>query len=366
MADGPVFGAEHDELRAVVRRFCAERVPESEVRRLAESGTGADPVTWRLMAEQLGLQGLLVPESHGGAGFGYLELVVVLEELGAALACPSLLTTLAAAEAIRIAGDDSVAGAYLPGIAAGETIATLAVDPDPDRTQPLHARRSGTGWVVDGEIAPVADGARADVIVLMAQGPDGPLPLVADGVAAGLDRTPMRVTDQTRPMARLRFDGVTATPLDPAADLAAVLARVAVMVAAEQAGAARRCVETAVEYARTRTQFGRTIGEFQAIQHKCTDMLLDLETTRASVYQAAHLATAGDPGLPAAASLAKAHTADAFLSIAAECIQVHGGIGFTWEHPAHLYYRRAVASAELFGGAALHRELLVRQLGLPA
>jgi alkylation response protein AidB-like acyl-CoA dehydrogenase len=322
------------------------------------------------MATQIGMQALIIPEAYGGLGAGLLELVLVLEELGAALACPSFLPTVIAAQTLLAAGDEAAQAAWLPAIADGTIFATVALTPDLDARQSVDARPVPGGWALDGVAEAVADGLTANLIIVAAStAADGPALFTVDGQAAGLGRDAVRGTDLTRPLARLRFAATPAVPLggddDPSELLPQVIDLAGLLVSAEQVGGARRCADMAAGYARTRSQFGRAIGEFQAVAHKCVDMLLAVESARAAVYHAASLASAGALAeFALAAPLAKAACAQASLAVAADNIQVHGGIGFTWEHPAHLYLRRALGDGTYLGDARLHRELLVRRLGL--
>ena len=362
------FSSEHAALSETVREFCAKRSPEDVVRGLMARGEGADRAMWDQMATQIGMQALIIPETYGGLGAGLLELVLVLEELGAALACPSFLPTAIATQTLLAAGDEAAQAAWLPGIADGTTFATVAVVPDPDAPQTVDARPAANGWVLDGVVEAVADGLGADLIIVAADAPGGPAFFALEGRTPGLRRVAVRSTDLTRPMARLELAAVPAAPLggeDPAEVLPLVVDLAGLLVSAEQIGGARRCADMAADYARTRYQFGRPIGDFQAVAHKCVDMLLAVESARAAVYHAASLASAGASAeFALAAPLAKSASTEASLAVAADNIQVHGGIGFTWEHPAHLYLRRALADGTYMGDARLHRELLVRLLGL--
>jgi alkylation response protein AidB-like acyl-CoA dehydrogenase len=362
------FTSEHAALAETVREFCAKKSPPDLVRELMARGEGTDRAVWEQMATQIGLQALIIPEPYGGLGAGLLELVLVLEELGAALACPSFLPTVIATQALLAAGDERAQAAWLPGIADGSTFATLALVPDLDARQPVGARPVRDGWVLDGVAQAVADGLSADLVIVAANTVGGPALFAVDGHAGGLVRGAVRTTDLTRPMARLEFTATPAAPLDGAGTpglLPLVVDLAGLLVSAEQIGGARQCADMAAGYARTRQQFGRAIGDFQAVAHKCVDMLLAVESARAAVYHAAALADAGASAeFARAAPLAKAACAQASRTVAADNIQVHGGIGFTWEHPAHLYLRRALANGTYLGDARLHRELLVGRLGL--
>jgi alkylation response protein AidB-like acyl-CoA dehydrogenase len=325
------------------------------------------------MADALGLQGLTIPEEHGGQGFGPVELVLVLEEMGRVLLCaPYFSTVVLAVGALMRAGDARTRAALLPGIASGDTIATLAVaEPDgrwDESGIETTATRDGGAWKLSGAKSYVLDGHTADLLLVAARSDAGVSLFHLPGDAPGLTRTPLTVLDRTRKQARLELDGAEATLIGSEGDgwrvVSGVLDLAAVALAAEQVGGAQRCLDTAVGHAKARVQFGRPIGSFQAIKHKCADMLLEVESARSAAYHAAWCASERADELPAVASLTKATCSDAYCHVAAENIQIHGGIGFTWEHPAHLYFKRAKSSDLLFGDASYHREQLARRIGI--
>jgi alkylation response protein AidB-like acyl-CoA dehydrogenase len=364
---------EQEELRRSVRRFFADKSPSTEVRRLMATDEGYDPGVWTLMAEQLGLPGLAIPEEYGGSGYSQVELAVVFEEAGAALLCSPLFATVALAANALVATDDEEAKKeYLAGIASGELTATVAVTEDDGGWDPsaatLAATRGGDGWTLSGHKSYVVDGATAQLILTVAKGDDGLSLFAVAGDATGLERAALPTMDQTRKLARLTFADTPARLVgntgDGEAILRSTLAPAAVALSAEAVGGAQRCMEMSVDYAKNRIQFGRQIGSFQAIKHKCADMLVEVESARSAAYGAASAAAEGDDDLPTAASLAKAYCTDAFFHTAAENIQIHGGIGFTWEHDAHLYFKRAKSSQLLLGDPAYHRELVALQLGI--
>jgi alkylation response protein AidB-like acyl-CoA dehydrogenase len=367
------FSDEQEELRAAVRRFLAEKSPETEVRRLMDTTEGYDPAVWSQMADQLGLQSLTIPEEFGGSGFTYVELLVVLEEMGAALLCAPFFSSVAlAANALLTSGDDEAKKSYLPGIASGETIATLAITEDNGKWDfsgiECKAEKKGDGWVLDGHKMFVLDGHVANLIIVAARTPAGVSLFAVQDDAAGLKRTPLPTMDQTRKQARLEFSGTPATLIgtdgDAEAGLTTTLDLAAVALAAEQVGGAQRVLDSSVEYAKTRIQFGRPIGSFQAIKHKCADMLLEVESAKSAAYYAAWAAAEDSDELPVVASLAKSYCSEAYFHAAAENIQIHGGIGFTWEHPAHLYFKRAKSSELFLGDPSYHRELLAQRIGI--
>ncbi|HMD91518.1 MAG TPA: acyl-CoA dehydrogenase family protein [Trebonia sp.] len=368
-----IFGAEHEELRTAVRRFLEHRSPEPEVRRLMETATGYDPAVWSQMAAQLGLQGLIIPEQFGGSGYGYVELLVVLAEMGRALLCaPYFSSVVMAANLLMASGDEEAKKDYLPGIAGGSVIATVALAEACGRWDEagvtLQAQGRGDSWTLTGEKLFVLDGAAAGLVLAAARTPGGVSVLAVEKGAPGFSALPMSTMDQTRKQARLTFDATPARLIGGEGEgwpaISAMLDLAVVGLAAEQAGGAQKVLEMAVEYASVRIQFGRPIGSFQAIKHKCADMVLDVESARSAAYYAAWAAAAGDEELPVLASLAKACCSEAYSRAAAENIQVHGGIGFTWEHPAHLYFKRAKSSELIFGDPGYHRELLAQRIGL--
>lgn len=358
-----------EDLRAQVRSLFAEISPSAEVRRLMETETGFDRRAWDRMAADFGLQGLHLPRSVGGGGLGWVEVGVVLEEAGAALLVAPYLSTAVAAAVLLAAGDEDD---LLASIAAGRTVATLAVAEaagrwDSGGIETRAVRSPGSGWRLEGAKSYVVDGCAADVLVVAArlddrEGGDVGLFLVdADGPR--MSRSPLRTVDLTRTQAAVTFAAAPGRPLagvtlDWAMELAAVA------LAAEQVGGAQRCLDMAVDHARHRVQFGRPIGSFQAVAHLCAEMLLDLESARSAAFYAAAAAARGDGALPSAAAVAKSCCSEAFVRIATDALHVHGGLGFTWDHDAHLYFKRARSSALLFGDPRHHRELLARHLQL--
>jgi alkylation response protein AidB-like acyl-CoA dehydrogenase len=367
------FSDEQDELRAAVRRFLAEKSPETEVRRLMDTTDGYDPAVWSQMADQLGLQSLTIPEEFGGSGFTYVELLVVLEEMGAALLCAPFFSSVAlGANALLTSGDDEAKKSFLPGIASGETIATLAITEDNGKWDfsgiECAATKKDDSWVLHGHKMFVIDGHVANLIIVAARTGAGVSLFAVQGDAAGLTRTPLPTMDQTRKQARLEFADTPAVLVgvdgDAEAGLSKTLDLAAVALAAEQVGGAQHVLDASVEYAKTRIQFGRPIGSFQAIKHKCADMLLEVESAKSAAYYAAWAAAEDSDELPVVASLAKSYCSEAYFHSAAENIQIHGGIGFTWEHPAHLYFKRAKSSELLLGDPSYHRELLAQRIGI--
>jgi alkylation response protein AidB-like acyl-CoA dehydrogenase len=393
------FTDEQDELRRMVRAFLAETSPEAEVRRLMETPEGYDAAIWRRLAGELGLTGLAIGEEYGGAGYGFVELGVVLEEAGRALLCAPLLSSVVLAGSMLANLDDEAARReYLPGIAGGETTATLALTEGGGRWDArgvqLAATRGSQGWTLDGTKTFVLDGWSATLILVAARTGAGVSVFAVDGDAPGLRRTTLATLDQTRKQARLDFATTPARLIGTEGAAWPAIARTldlaAIALAAEQVGGAQRVLDMAVEYAKTRVQFGRPIGSFQAIKHKLADVLVEVESARSAAYHGlwtaaratgpaasgsaadgsaaqtggsvADPAPTADDDLALAASIAKAYCSEAYAHAAADNIQVHGGIGFTWEHPAHLYLKRARSSLSLFGDPTLHRERVAQRL----
>ena len=367
------FSDDQDELRKIVRSFLEQKSPESEVRRLNDTAEGYDPAVWKQMGEQIGLQGLAIPEEYGGSGQSFVEIGIVLEEMGRASACaPFFSTVVLAANTLMLSGDDAAKKAYLPGIASGETIATLALTEadarwDAEGVQ-LVASPAGSDWTLTGTKAYVIDGLIANLILVAARTSAGVSVFAVDGDAAGVTRTAMSAMDGTRKLATVAFAGTPARLVGTDGGgwdvLSTVLDLAVVGLTAEQVGGAQRCLDMAVDYAKIRVQFGKPIGSFQAIKHKCADMLMEVEQAKSASYYAWYAAAEMSDELPSIASLAKAYCSEAYMRTATETIQVHGGIGFTWEHPVHFYFKRAKSSELMFGDAIYHRKLLAERIGI--
>jgi alkylation response protein AidB-like acyl-CoA dehydrogenase len=367
------FNDEQEELRRIVRTFLEDKSDEAAVRAQMDTTDGFDTAVWTQMAEQLGLQGLAIPEEYGGSGFSFVELIVVLEEMGRALLCaPYFSSAVLAAQTLLHSGDDAAKSAHLPGIASGETRATLALTEPNGRWDEegvtATATKTGDDWTIDGTKSYVIDGHTADLLLVAARTDAGVSLFAVPADASGVERTALSTMDQTRKQAKIEFSSTPATLIGTDGAGWSVIERVldlaAVALAAEQVGGAQRTLDMSVEYAKERIQFGRPIGSFQAIKHKCADMLLEVESAKSAAYYAGWCAAELNDELPSVASLAKAYCSEAYFHCAAENIQIHGGIGFTWEHPAHLYFKRAKSSELLFGDPSYHRELLAQRIGL--
>jgi alkylation response protein AidB-like acyl-CoA dehydrogenase len=364
-------------LRESIHLLLSKGSDERAVRATMDTQSGYDKKLWQDLAE-MGVVGLLVDETHGGAGVGPLELELVMEEVGAALLCsPFLASGVLAAALLHALGDVELNDRLLPGIANGSCIATAAMTGKSGCWTPDGVTVSGQEvdgeWRLSGCASFVVHGQNADVLLVLANTNQGLGCFVVEPGTAGVGMTTLPTFDHTLRLAEITFEGVegvvgvkaelvaTQIPVWDAVRRAMDLTLVA--LAGEQAGAAQRCLESTVEYAKTRIQFGRAIGSFQAVKHMAADLLLETESAISAARNAAARLAEDADGASEAVSLAAFACADAFVTTAATSIQMHGGIAFTWEHPAHLYLRRARADAQLFGSSSFHRERFIQALG---
>jgi len=371
---------EQQELRRSARRFLEVASSEKRVRAAMETDRGYDPVTWNQLSAELAWTALIIPERYGGLGMSYLDLHPLMEEMGRALLCSPFFSTIClGANALLLGGSQLHKERHLPRIAAGETTATFAHAERSNRmrteTVETTYTRSQTGYILRGQKSYVLDGHTADLLIVSARAhgstdAQSVSLFLVPGDTDGVKRTWLPTLDQTRrwasvelhdvvvPAEALLSEGRGAEICNRTLDLATIA------LASEQVGAAEMCLDMAVDYAKVRQQFGRPIGSFQAIKHKCADMLMMVESARSAAFYAGALAAQGHADLEEAASSAKAFCSDTFFHCAAENIQIHGGIGFTWEHPAHLYFKRAKATEVFLGDPALHRERVAKCMGL--
>jgi len=374
------FSEEQEMLRSSARAFLEKEAPMTFVRRMMDDERGFTDQLWRQMAE-LGWLGLVLPERHGGAGLSFVDLVVVLEEMGrAVLPGPFFSTVVLGGVAIADGGSELQREEYLPRIARGDLRVTLAhLEPsgrwDADGIQ-LEARPLGGELVLNGTKLFVPDGHVADLFVVAArapgsQGTAGLSLVLVEATTPGVRITPLKTMDQTRKLAEVVFDGVrvpSSAVLGAAGEGWTLLERIAdrgkVGLCAEMCGGAQKVLEMSVEYAKVREQFGKPIGAFQAIQHKCANMLVEVESSKSITYYAAWAVANDVDEAPLAAAMAKAYCSDAYRHVAGEGIQIHGGIGFTWEHDMHIYFKRAKSSEVTFGDATWNRELVAQRIGL--
>ncbi len=366
------FSADQQLLKNSARAFLDEHCPPATVRALGDDPRGESETMWKEMAA-LGWLGLSLPEAHGGSDLGMVETAILLDEMGRA-ACPGpFLPTMLAASAILAAGSDAQQRRWLPAVAAGEARGTVALadgqlDWDPAMLS-TRAERDGQAWRLTGDKPFVPWAHVADVLVVPARTADGVTLFLVDPRAAGVTLAPVtgmdlgtRWSNVRLENARVAADAVLGAPGRADATLATLLQLGAVGASAEMLGAARRCLDMAVGYAKVREQFGQPIGSFQAIRHTCAEMLLEVENSHAAVYYAAWALDADAEDRAIAASVAKSYVGDAARKVCGNAIQVHGGIGFTWEYDLHLYFKRAKALEATYGDSEYHRELIVRRV----
>ncbi len=360
-----LYGDVEDSLRRSIRSLLEDKcTPESVMGRY--DGDATDPALWRSLGQDVGLAGLLVPEKLGGAGASAREAAVALEELGRFVApVPFLTSAVLATTALVTAGDDRL----LPRMAAGDLTAALAVPlgrGPGDGLRPT-VRRDEDGRL-QGQVSSVADAGTADVLVVPVETPDGVELHQVTGGAEGLTVEPVLSLDMSRPLFDVGFDGVESDRVteDGARSVQQALVTGAALLASEQLGVAEWCLDSTVAYTRERKQFGRPVGSFQALKHRLADLWLEVGSARAAARYAAGTVADGSDDSATAASLAQAYCSGVAVHAAEECVQLHGGIGMTWEHPAHLYLKRAKADAIALGTAGAHRRLLADLLDLPA
>jgi alkylation response protein AidB-like acyl-CoA dehydrogenase len=351
------FTEEQEELRRSARAFLAEHSSSERVRAAMASELGWDADAWKRIGAELGWTAVAIPESHGGVGLGFVELVGLLEEMGETLLCaPFFSTVCLAAPALLAAADSAAAREWLPAIAEGRATATLVADG-------VTATKRGSGFALDGAARLVLDGHAAELLVIAARNGAGTSLFAVPASARGVERRAHTTMDATRRFAAVTLSGVEvgADALlgaegEGAAALERALDQARVALAAEQTGGAQRCLDLSVAYAQERVQFGRAIGSFQAIKHKCADMMVAVESSRSASYWAGCVAAEDGAELPRAASLAKAWASESYFRCAADALQIYGGVGFTWEYDVHLHLKRARSMESFLGTPAWHRE----------
>jgi alkylation response protein AidB-like acyl-CoA dehydrogenase len=364
-----------DELRGAVRALLAARAPWTAVLERTESAEPYDTCDlklWRALAAEVGCAGLAVPEELGGAGASFREAAVVLEEIGRAVApvpfLGSAVVATAALLAARAGGADVGAAELVGTLAAGDRTAALAVpfSTPPDGSPPADV--AAAGGTLTGTVRGVADALAADVLLVPAR--DGALYAVdVAGAGAAVRRSMVTSLDMTRPLSDVTFDAApareVATGDTAAAAVRSALLAGAALLSSEQLGLAERCLEMTVEYVKTRYQFGRPVGSFQGLKHRLADLWVAITQARAVARHAAACVATGHPDAEIAVAVAQAHCSPVAVLAAEECVQLHGGIGFTWEHPAHLYLKRAKSASIALGTADRHRAALARLVDLP-
>jgi acyl-CoA dehydrogenase len=359
-------------LRETVRDLCSDAWPaDGGVARYERPAAGR--ALWATLGAELGVLGLTVPDELGGGGAGLVDLAVVAEELGRVLAPVPLLGTTLVAATLSRSDDPDTAAKLLAPLLAGDRLAALVTTDGSGAWLPdapaVSAHRAGDGWHLQGTAAHVLDGATAEDLLVVAATPDGPGLFAVDGDAPGVTRRQMDVLDLTREQAELTFDGpvgrVVGTPGWAVDAICAATDAASVVLAAEQLGGVQSILDRTVEHARTHVQFGRPIGSFQAVRHRCADMLIAVEHARSTVLHAAWAHDAGIDDVEVATSLAHVVSSQAHREVAGGALQLHGGIGFTWEHPTHLHLKRAWSDTTLLGGRTYHRGRLAPLLQAP-
>jgi alkylation response protein AidB-like acyl-CoA dehydrogenase len=355
------FTDEQNQLREAVRKFSADHFAEEKVRQLMESDPPFDPKIWARLGGELGVLGLSVPEADGGVGGTLVDQAVAIEELGARLACGPLFGTVYLAIPALVAASSGPARDELLGdLIEGRRTAAVAVVDRAGVFDPDAVTVTTNDGALSGRVNQVVDGGIADVLLVAARGSDGVALYAVDTIEAGVQRTPLATLDLTRSEANVTFSDAPARLIAGPAETARVLDHAlqvgAALLAVEQVGAAQHLLDLSVGYAKSRLQFGRPIGSFQGVKHRLADLLVDVEHARSTAYHAVWALTDGSDDPALATSIAQAVCSAALSHVATDTIQVHGGIGFTWEHQAHLYYKRAATDAALLGGAEEHRD----------
>lgn len=363
------FTEELLELRAMVREFCTEVSSEEIVRGTMETETGWDPALWRRLGSELGVLGLAVPDEFGGDGVGLVAQAIVVEELGAALVCGPVLGTLALAmPALCAISDNEAKRDLLPGLCSGERTATLIAPIGngafEEHQVALTAAQHGADWQLSGTVAQVPDGSCADTLLAVAKGPDGLGLFAVDGAAAGLTRTELTTLDLTRRQAAVAFAGTPARLIASGAEVHDAVAHAAtvgaILLSVEMVGGSQTMLDRTVAHVSTRIQFGQPVGAYQAVKHRCANMLISLEQARSAAYHGAWAIQDGVDDARLAAGLAKAVASEAYLWVSTSAIQMHGGLGFTWEGSPQLYFKRATTDALTLGTATQHFDRVAR------
>jgi len=347
-----------------------------------KSESGFDTGVWRQITEELGWAAITIPEENEGLGLSFVESSIILEEMGRALYCgPYFSTVCLGINTINLAGNSEQKKRYLPQIAEGKITTTVAFTEkcgrwDPDGVELIYTKSSDGNYVLKGEKTYVPDGSSADLLIVAAReknscGAEGLSLFFVDPLTKGITRKALPTVDMTRKQSTITFDSVItpkenilATEGSAWQSLEKVFQLAAISLGAEQVGGAEKIMDISIQYAKERIQFGRAIGSFQAIKHKCADMLMHVETARSAAYYAAWAASHAPEEIAECASLVKAYCSDAYFKCASEAIQIHGGIGFTWEHNAHLYFKRAKSSEVFLGSPTFHRELIAKAIGI--
>lgn len=354
------FTDDQETFRATVVRFLQDKSQPADVRRLMETASGYDAAVWQQLCSELGFTATHFPQAYGGYGFGPVELGIVSEAMGRYLYCgPFFASSVMAGYAVLIAGSEKARIDLLPEIAAGTSIASLVLD---DLNSPERIGRdiSAEDNALTGTAGLVLDGGNADRLIVIAREAASLGLYAIEAGASGVTIEPVQALDPTRKLSRIRFDGALAEKIGSVSPeaLEQLWDHLCVALAHEMIGGAEHLLETTVEYTKVRYQFGRPIGSFQGLKHRCADLLLEVECAKAAVHHAAFCLASGE-GEPYAPSMAKAMASDAYMLAAKEAIQMRGGIGFTWEEDTHLWFKRAKSSEVFLGTPSIHRERMM-------
>jgi len=353
--------------RDVVARFMTDKSHPSEVRRLMATAEGFDMSVWRQLCDEVGLAGTHIPQAYGGFGFGPVELGIVAEQMGRHLYCgPFFASTVMAGYAILLGAEEAGKQALLPGIALGSTIATLVMD-DLNRPENVGKGLVWNGETLNGTAPLVLDAQNADLLIVIARTTDGLCLLALNSHSAGVNVMSLETLDSTRKIANVTFIQANAEKLGDVASttLDKLWDHICVALSHEMIGGAQRLFETTIEYTKMRYQFGRPIGSFQGLKHRCADLLMELEFAKAATHHAAQCLASGERE-PYVASMAKALASDAYIEAGRAAIQLRGGIGFTWEEDTQLWFKRAKSSEVFMGAPHLHRERMMTMLEVMA
>jgi len=368
------FSEEQEEFRSFLRRFLEEKSPTTEVRRLMATDAGWEKEQWRKVNTELGLTAIAIPEEYGGQGFGLSEQCIVLEEMGRSLLCaPYFSSAVLTANAILYGASEEYKKKYLPEIASGDLTASLAFTEETGAwdisSLSMCAEKTENTYRLTGVKSFVLDGHMSDLIIVLAKVNDNSgsqrLALFSvDSTATGLTKNLLNSTDQTRKLAKLMFTDVEATCISSEDDVTEAMQKTflksCIGLSNEMVGGAERLREDTLEYVKMRMQFGRSIASFQVTKHKATDMLADVELAKSAAYYAAAAFDDGESDIAATASIAKASASEAYMQTAINAVQMHGGIGFTWDNDTHLWFKRAKSSEVFLGTADFHRELMMQ------
>lgn len=356
------FTEEQEQFRDIVARFCRNKSPTTTIRKLAESEHGFDPAVWSQLCQEVGVAGIHLPEDKGGSGFGPVELGIVMEEFGRSLLpSPYFSCAVLAATAIAEIDDEPTRERLLAPLLAGDKIGTLALAPASGH--PVTDIENAD--VLSGTLQAVTDAAAADFILVLTGSPERATLRLLERDANGMDIRAQRTMDGTRRLATVTLADAPAEALAEldAEQIRALYDTALIALANEMSGGAQALMDSALEYTKMRVQFGRSIASFQAIKHRLADLHVDVELARVAAWQAAAALAAGTEA-SVNASLAKFTCADTYVQAALECIQMHGGIGFTWENDTHLWYRRAKSSEVFLGTPTFHRERMLKEMNV--